>query len=274
MQDKPSVHVGPGEPFRYKRELIAVLRALRLLPLAERLYAERKVHSAEEENAAFAGQHPELTFPPARLIQRTYGIPSLKSFHYWGLNNAKAIGEVIDAVTDQEKPRVLEWGCGLGRIGRHLMERYDYTGVDIDHRSIGWCAQNLDGRFTVNKPNPPLPFPNESWDVVFAVSIFTHLSAQAHEAWRDEILRVLKPGGVFIFTVHGEEQARDLAPSERAKFDAGKIVVRGGVPEGSRTYLAYHPDAFVKTTLLEPFETVRGPEIACNQTLYVGRKPL
>lgn len=273
LQDKPSVHVGPGKPFPYKRELIAALRTLRLLPLAERLYAERKVRAHAEENRAFAAAHPHLTFPPARLIQRTYGTPSFASFQRWGKLNADAIAEVIADVTPTAAPTVLEWGCGLGRIGTHLAQRYAYTGVDIDHRSIAWCAANLEGRYTVNRPDPPLPFASGSFDVVFAVSIFTHLSARAHEIWRDEVIRVLKPGGAFIFTVHGAEQAQDLLPKEQKRFDGGELVVRGGVREGSRTYLAYHPDPYVQRVLLAPFEPIRGPEMACNQTLYAGRKP-
>jgi len=268
------VHVGPGQDFRYKAQLMSFLRATRLLPLAERYYTWRRVREAEADNTAFLAKHPDLVLPPPRLVQRTYGNPSLKNYHQWGRGNAQEISALIKEHAPGEDPQVLEWGCGLGRIGSHLVPDLAYTGVDIDRGSIAWCAENLDGRFTVNNPQPPLPFADQSWDVVFAVSIFTHLSKKAHLAWRDEIFRVLKPGGVFLFTVHGEREAGGLTAAERQRFDRGQIITKGGVAEGSRTYLAYHPQAFVAEHLTAPFEAVAGPQTACNQTLYVRRRPL
>ncbi|MEM1379450.1 MAG: methyltransferase domain-containing protein [Pseudomonadota bacterium] len=267
------MNVGPGRAFPLKREIVAALRATRLLPLAEAVYGVGRVRRAAADNAAYRAEHPSVAFPPPELIQRTYGSASLRSFHWWGERNAAHIAAEIERFKPCPDPHVLEWGCGLGRIGTHLAERYAYTGVDIDHQSIAWCADNLKGRYTVNRSNPPLPFPDNTWDVVFAVSIFTHLSASAHEAWRDEVARILKPGGIFIFTVHGTDQALGLSDSEKATFTDGRLVVRGGVREGSRTFLAYHPEPYVENVLLAPFEQVRGPIPACSQTLYIGRKP-
>ena len=267
------MHVGPGDDFRYPQQLVALLRATRLLPLAEWFYARGKVRAADEAHREFREKHPAIALPPPSLIQRTYGNPEYQSFHHWGWNNAQEIAHYIQQYAPVESPQILEWGCGLGRIASHLVQDHAYTGVDIDRSSIAWCAEHLQGRFTVNNPNPPLPFPNDSWDVVFAVSIFTHLSEKAHLAWRDEIFRVLKPGGVFIFTVHGEREAGNLTDADRQRFDQGNLVTKSGVAEGSRTYLAYHPDAFVKRHLTAPFEPVAGPETACNQTIYVRRKP-
>lgn len=268
------MHVGPGRDFPFKRQLIAGLRATGLLPLAEGAYGVREVLRWRAANIAYAREHPDTVFPPARLIQRTYGTPSYQSFREWGRQNAEEIGAVIDQLDTPSRPQVLEWGCGLGRLAVHLERRFAYTGVDIDPGAIRWCAEHLEGRYTLNRRSPPLPFAEDSWDVVFAVSIFTHLSEAAHLAWRDDVFRVLKPGGYFVFTVHGEAQSTDLSSAERTRFARGELVVRGGVAVGSRTYLAYHPPAYVTGQLLAGFELVRGPEAACSQTLYVARKPV
>ncbi|GGY53775.1 class I SAM-dependent methyltransferase [Parvularcula lutaonensis] len=263
---------GPGPKFSYKSELVAFARRLGLLGIVDWVYGQRRVSEYASANAAYQMQHPECRFPPAALVQRTYGTPSFQSFREWGARNAKEIAEAIERHSTVDAPQVLEWGCGLGRLAVHLVDRYAYTGVDIDAGSVQWCRDNLGGRFAINQPKPPLPFAAESFDVVFAVSIFTHLSERAHLDWRDEMLRVLKPGGVFIFTVHGDEQSKELSPSERQRYDAGQIVVRGGVSEGSRTFLAYHPDPYVRETLLEGYDVAEGPTPACGQTLYAGRK--
>lgn len=257
-----------------RQRLIAIARSLRVLPLVEHLHARRHVREAAEANAAWAAERPGRAFPPAELIRRTYGDASFRMFEIWGRLNAEDIVAVVERHTDKAALSVAEWGSGLGRISVHLPSHWTFTGFDIDRSSVDWCREHLGGDYRLNRPAPPLPAEDASFDVVYAVSIFTHLSQQAHLAWRDEILRVLKPGGVFIFTVHGEDQAGNLLPEERRRFDAGAIVVRGAVPEGSRTYLAYHPRRFVEDVLLAPFEKAEGPTPACGQTLYVGRKPV
>ncbi len=256
-----------------RERLIAVARALRVLPLVEKIHAARSVRLEEDKNAAFRKKHPEMVLPPVNLIRRTYGDPSLTQYVRWGRINAEQIAGVLQPHIPDDQAVVAEWGCGLGRIASHLPKAWQYTGFDIDQSSLDWCKDNLEGAFLLNQPDPPLPYADDSFDAVFAISIYTHLSAKAHRSWPKEIARILKPGGVFAFTVHGEEQAQNLLGSERRSFDRGELVVRGGVAEGSRTFLAYHPEAFVNEVLLAPFERVSGPDPLCEQTLYIGRKP-
>jgi ubiquinone/menaquinone biosynthesis C-methylase UbiE len=50
-----------------------------------------------------------------------------------------------------------------------------------------------------------LPFPDASFDVVFAVSVFSHLDEKPQFGWLWEILRVLRPGGLFLASTHSEK---------------------------------------------------------------------
>ncbi len=255
-----------------KASLLALIRRLGLIGLADRIYGAREVEKAQEANDAFRAKHPDLAMPSPSLIQRTYGVPTYEHFHRWGRQNAEDIRAAIERHRPGADPKVAEWGCGLGRICRHLASDYDFWGFDIDPSSLEWCRENLPGRYIRNGKMPPLPMAEEAFDVVYAVSIFTHLSAAQHTAWRDEIKRVLKKGGVFLFTVHGEGQTEGLSPTERERFDRGELVVRGGVSRGSRTYLAYHPESYVRSVLAEGFELLEGPTASCGQTLYAVRK--
>ena len=261
----------PNPPDR--DQIVRLARALGVLGLVEALYARRRVKDAAAANDKFLAANPDMVLPDPALVQRTYGSPWLREFDSWGAQNAADIAALIDEHKPRDNPKVAEWGCGLGRIARHLTDDFDYTGFDFDPSSIDWCRDHLEGTYLLNTAKPPLPTDGASFDVVFAVSIFTHLSKSAHEAWRDEILRVLRPGGVFLFTVHGEAQAQGLNHSEKRRFDRGELVVRGGVAEGSRTYLAYHPQRFVEELMLQGYEQVGEPVQACGHTLYVGRKP-
>nr|WP_305889122.1 class I SAM-dependent methyltransferase [Parvularcula maris] len=249
------------------------MRGLGLLGVAERIAIARDVEEAEEANAAFLASYEGPPLPSASLIRRTYGDAGLEDYRNWGRENAAEIEAALSRHVNLSTAKVAEWGCGLGRLAMHLAPKTDYTGFDIDESSLAYCRAHLPGTYLRNDPMPPLPAEDASFDAVFAVSIFTHLSKAQHSAWAAEIRRVLKPGGVFLFTVHGEEQAGGLLPGERAAFDRGELVTRGGVSRGSRTYLAYHPETFVREVLLEGYEPVDGPEPCCGQTLYVGRKP-
>jgi ubiquinone/menaquinone biosynthesis C-methylase UbiE len=49
-------------------------------------------------------------------------------------------------------------------------------------------------------PHGPLPFSNDTFQIVYAYSVFTHLPEQAAAHWMHEIKRVLKPEGRIVFT--------------------------------------------------------------------------
>ncbi len=98
---------------------------------------------------------------------------------------------------------VLDFGCGNGR----LLELFEgksiiYTGVDQSGALIEKAKGNYpDARFlTIN--DPKIPFPDASFDVVFAVAALHHIPSLAkREALLDEFRRLLKPGGTLIITV-------------------------------------------------------------------------
>ena len=85
---------------------------------------------------------------------------------------------------------------------RHGARRF--TGCDVDAEAVAWCSANLEGGpFFVNSPEPPLPCEPEQFDLVYAISVFTHLDEPAQQDWLAELRRVLKPGGIALVTLHG-----------------------------------------------------------------------
>ena len=98
-----------------------------------------------------------------------------------------------------------------------------------------------------------------------------------HEEWRNELLRVLKPGGLLIVTSHGEwYRERYLLPPERARFDAGSLVVRGGIKEGKKWFAAFHPSAYMRGNFLREMESVqhlvRPQPGILEQDVWIARK--
>ena len=54
----------------------------------------------------------------------------------------------------------------------------------------------------------------------------------------------------MIFTTHGDACLDRLLPREQEQYRRGELVIRGGVREGKKCFLAYHPPRYVRERLL------------------------
>ncbi|MGH7995098.1 MAG: methyltransferase domain-containing protein [Opitutaceae bacterium] len=118
--------------------------------------------------------------------------------------------------------RILDIGCGCGRVAVPMMgylEGGSYFGFDVSKSAIDWCRKHItakDARFEFaavdirNKYYNPkgriepgavrFPYPDGSFDLAFATSVFTHLLPAAVELYLRETARVLAPGGRLFAT--------------------------------------------------------------------------
>jgi SAM-dependent methyltransferase len=116
---------------------------------------------------------------------------------------------------------VLDWGCGHGRMIRHFFQQgaaREAWAVDIDEDNLGWLRENFPGIHVSSVPLlPPTELPSEHFDLVYAVSVMTHLSSDAQMAWLGELKRILKPGGLALLTLAGRSSvafsSRFLTPA-------------------------------------------------------------
>jgi SAM-dependent methyltransferase len=245
-----------------KEYVVAGLRATGLLQAYNDIRYAWLVARNRGANRRFREEHPGEAVPPLRLAYDAYGHVGLADYHASGVRHATYLAGLIQAHAAPGPKTVLEWGCGPARIIRHLPALLGpdtaLIGTDYNPETIAWCRSAIPSiRFETNALEPPLPLQRASVDVVYALSVFTHLSEAMHLAWRDELLRVLRPGGVLIATTHGAwYRERHLMPRERQQYDAGQIVVRGGVREGKKWFAAFHPPAYVHSTLLQGFAVV------------------
>lgn len=106
---------------------------------------------------------------------------------------------------------ILDFGCGCGRTLLQLIDKFPgqhLSGTDIDADAVAWCQQNLKpAQFRTNGPEPPVNFQAGAFDLVYVISVFTHLDRRRQEQWLPDFHRLLRPGGVLIVTVHGETAA-------------------------------------------------------------------
>jgi ubiquinone/menaquinone biosynthesis C-methylase UbiE len=209
---------------------------------------------------AFKAAHPDLVLPEPFMIYETFRL-DYKRYLESGKADAIQIYEEVKPFISLENKAVLDWGCGPGRIIRHfpnIIPSAEFYASDYNKEYITWCQQNLkDINFKANQLSPPIPFPSNSIDFAYAISIFTHLSEQKHFDWINEMHRLIKPGGIFYFTAHGDITRKNLLENELAQYDKGELVERGNVKEGNRMFTAYHPSAFIHTLLSGKFKIVK-----------------
>ena len=117
--------------------------------------------------------------------------------------------EVAELIQDADLTgcEILDVGSGLGGIDVELIERYQanrVVGIDVEPHLIELAKEriNLAGlsdnvEFKLVEPGP-LPFDNEVFDVVFSKDAIVHIENKL--AFYQEALRVLKKGGVFIWS--------------------------------------------------------------------------
>jgi SAM-dependent methyltransferase len=103
----------------------------------------------------------------------------------------------------------LDFGCSSGRVVRVLAAAYpdiDWHGCDPIPDAIEWASEHLAGvRFAHSPEYPPLLYGDRAFDIVFAISIWSHFSEQAGLDWLREMSRLIKPGGRLVLTAHGEQ---------------------------------------------------------------------
>jgi SAM-dependent methyltransferase len=105
--------------------------------------------------------------------------------------------------------RILDFGCGWGRYIRYFLKDTIATNlyaVDVDSVMVSACKESFPyGNFSQVDPFPPFDFPDQHFHLIFAYSVFSHLSAPAADAWIKEFSRVLSPGGLLVVTTQGRE---------------------------------------------------------------------
>ncbi len=149
--------------------------------------------------------------PPVPNIKRVIGDDDQVRFAMGGafiFRNVEALlGELGHSW--QDFPRILDWGCGAGRLTRYLLDAggCQVTGADIDADNVAWCRENLHGgRFEVLSLHPPTGFADGEFDLVTGISVVTHLAEADQFAWLDELRRITRPGALVLLSIQGPTQ--------------------------------------------------------------------
>lgn len=211
----------------------------------------------------FGDSSADPPLPPSALCKRVHGSEYLSSFERAGkIISLNIHSAIVSAIQLAEHHRVLDFGCGCGRVIRYfykLHSKSSFYGTDIDTESISWCQASLSriGTFITNEHWPPLPFSNGSFDFIYSISVFTHLPEDMQFAWLEELRRITKTGGYVILTTHAAEllhaSAKEGADHLR---QAGFYYAMGGGTEGLPGFYqtAFHTEEYIRSRWSRFFE--------------------
>lgn len=129
----------------------------------------------------------------------------------WLANNAVLKTATAHGFEFTVDKRILDWGCGVGRVTFPLSKlvKSEIYACDVDPTAIAFLKnENVDFRALRSDYDPPLPFKDAFFDLVYAFSVFTHLPEDAEAAWLEELRRITRPGGLLLLSVVGEKSLR------------------------------------------------------------------
>ena len=207
---------------------------------------------------ATSSETSEIPAPPDELAEVVGGPLSIGAGH---LAELRARGLRPDE-------DVLDVGCGIGRtaipLTGYLSEEGSYRGFDISQEAIAWCTREITSRYpsfrftyvdicnaaynpegTVRAAEFTFPYADDSFDLVFLYSIFTHLLPEDFERYCSEIARVLRHDGRCLasFFVLTDERLRTMAEAVAADPDGVGVIAQSLVARDVGPYSAGHPVA-------------------------------
>lgn len=131
------------------------------------------------------------------------------------------------AVAEKE---VLEIGCGNGRVTQYLADVFKHiVGIDCSESMVEKAAERVNKTNVsfMNNDGSSIPLPASSIDIVYTFIVFQHCNAETIHSYFNEVHRVLRDGGYFIFQLptaekHSEPEAfNDVAKWTKDELESG-----------------------------------------------------
>jgi SAM-dependent methyltransferase len=241
FESPPEASLQPGAAARFAREMGPSWLASEHFAASRRLYERLDTSDVEEIERRIEGE-PELSAqyraipdPDTRhqvllaygiwlgvaAVPAKTGLPAEQSppdVHSMARGPAAAAGGLYEAdlvanamatvgVDISRVKRALDFGCSSGRVLRVLNAAYpdtDWVGCDPNGRAIEWAGEHVPGiEFFVSADHPPLQLGDDSLDLAYAISIWSHFAPELGLRWLAEMHRVISAGGHLVITTHG-----------------------------------------------------------------------
>jgi len=227
-----------------------------------------------------SANHP---YPPFELASRVRPLDEfsdpIAAYEEMGAQTKQALLGLLPDGWSFEDKRVLDFGCGAGRTLRHFLAEADGAelwGADQDAASIDWIQANLSPPLNAWRCShgPPIGLPLGSFDLIWAISVFTHLTVGSIP-WLLELHRLLKDDGLLIATYYGRWNSDFLAEEPWEEDRVGMNVLHHNVDWDHGGPVVLMSEWWVREHWGRAFEVIEiAPQIDNMSWALLRKKPV
>ncbi len=126
---------------------------------------------------------------------------------------------------------ILDFGSGIGNSIPHFRDYFPGTRLvcsDVSTRSIELSKKRFPGNEEYLTIDHCIPVCSRAFDAVFTACVFHHIPQRDHQLWIDEIMRVLRAGGVFFMYEHNPLNPLTVRAVNNCPFDVNARLIRAG----------------------------------------------
>lgn len=147
--------------------------------------------------------------------------------YFWGgVAAVRAIDAVLETAGAGLPTAILDMPCGFGRVLRSLVARFpdaSMTACDISSRAVRFCSRRFGAAGVLSSPTfEQLDF-RRSFDLIWCGSLVTHLDPPKTLELLDLFARSSRPGGLIIFTTHGQFIAEQISMGDDYMLPANDV---------------------------------------------------
>lgn len=125
--------------------------------------------------------------------------------------------------------RIMDFGCGIGGsvpYFRKYLAGSELTCIDVSQKSLDIAQSRFpDSAVYQLFDGNLLPFPDNTFDVIFTACVFHHIPVEDHARLLSEIRRVLAPGGTFFIFEHNPLNPLTVKVVNQCPFDENAVLI-------------------------------------------------
>jgi len=169
----------------------------------------KDLQQAADDEAAKYGLtselHPEDEL--LRHIHKKWGTVAGTKYFQGGRTDALKIKQQIQLLRHpKESLKIMDFAAGFGRITRHLtplMPEHQVMASDIHSNACEFLQETLNIPAFVSSTDPSELSIGKDYDVIFVMSLFSHLPDKTFGLWLGALFERVAPGGFLFFTANG-----------------------------------------------------------------------
>ncbi|HEV7699918.1 MAG TPA: class I SAM-dependent methyltransferase [Pyrinomonadaceae bacterium] len=179
-----------------------------------------------------------------------------RNYFLAALSCVDCIDTVLEAIGREDLDEILDLPSGHGRELRALVVRFpnaSFTACDIQPGGVDFCAKRFGAKAVLSTADLGRLKFDRSFDLIWSGSLITHLDKESTTKLLASFYAHLKPGGIAIFTTHGDfvdgrlrsgETDYELGPEGAASLVSQYAAAEYGYRDYPRGlgYFDFHPD--------------------------------